>query len=108
MLLGVASSKTVKEQNLFRLTKEGHSTNPANLKFQVNLGKGPPKTARKHAKLPVDARNPYTGTRTPTMIEELLLFQKSNTAEEKLDTRLRLNVRADNAIYFLQTCIHIG
>ena len=56
----------------------------------------------------VDARNPYTVTKTPTIIEESLLFQKSNIAEEELETSLRRNVRADNAIYFLQTYIHIG
>ncbi len=38
-----------------------------------------------------DARNPYTATNLTTTIEELLLFQKLNIAEELLDTRLRLD-----------------
>ena len=107
MLLDTASSKTVKEQNLLCFTKEGDNTNPANLKIQVNLRKGPPKTVRKHAELPVDAQFPYLGTKTPTIIGKSLLLENSNNAETDVGTTTRNNVHALNDIFLVKTWVHI-
>ena len=76
MLLDVASSKTVKEQNLLCFTKEDDNTNPTNLPFQVNHGKGPPKTARKHANLSVDARHHICGYKTPYNNRRITIVSK--------------------------------
>ena len=103
MLLDVATSKTVKEQDLLRLTKEGIYFNPAIFKNQVNLGIGPPITERKHTELPEDAQFPYLGTRTLTIIVKSLLSENSSNAETDVSTCSRNDVQAVNNVFLART-----